>query len=508
MNSKPLYHTTRSGNPEARRATIGLAVLFLLAVLPALALAADMTGTSRTYLLYRETASDNKLAPIYEYLDLNVQDLGKETISVHFGGWLGYDLQDDSFGNDKKKGSDLQYGYVSYRAKERNAIVNLGRVMVFEGVAAARIDGAYARTDIKGGFGIAVYGGAPVETGTDQPGNSMIYGARLSHQNPGLYTVGVSYLKEDKNSATFREEAGIDLSVRPVNKVELMGRSSYNAVTDGWMEHSYYLILGPFEKIRFNTEVSNISYADYFAGATTSVFKFAPGGPLDPKEKVNIVGEEIFYSVNQNWSVSFDLKKYDYDIAGSAYYNGAKVTFAMPKTYNAGLSVHRMDGDTNRLRYDEYRIYASKKINKFDVALDVLDVKYKEPINSVSNAYSVTLASGYELTHKLKLGADLEYSKNPDFNKDIRFFAKVVYSFDAAGASHKPAAGQDDRKVTPEAAAPAAAPVAAPAPEQSATKPAAEPAAPAAAAPLQEAPAASVEPAASSGEQAKPKEGN
>ena len=39
-------------------------------------------------------------------------------ISFHFGGWLGYDLQDDSFGNDKKKGSDLQYGYLSYRTKD------------------------------------------------------------------------------------------------------------------------------------------------------------------------------------------------------------------------------------------------------------------------------------------------------------------------------------------------------------------------------------------------------
>ena len=32
------------------------------------------------------------------------------------------------------------------------------------------------------GFGIAVFGGAPAETGTDLPGNSTIYGARLSLQ--------------------------------------------------------------------------------------------------------------------------------------------------------------------------------------------------------------------------------------------------------------------------------------------------------------------------------------
>jgi hypothetical protein len=103
----------------------------------------------------------------------------------------------------------------------------------------------------------------------------------------------------------------------------------------------------------------------------------------------------------------------------------------MPKSYNAGISLHKMDGDTDRLKYDEYRIYASKKIDKIDVAVDVLDVKYKEPINDVTDAYSVTLAAGYELTQKLRLGADMEYSKNPDFDKDIRFFLKLNYRFDA-----------------------------------------------------------------------------
>jgi hypothetical protein len=410
---------------------IGIVMLSFFSIMPGKTLAADIAGTSRTYMQYRETAAGDKLLPLYEYLDFNVQDLGKETISVHFGGWLGYDLKDDSFGNDKKKGSDLQYGYVSYQAKERNATVNLGRVMVFEGVAAERVDGVYARTDIKGGFGVAAFGGAPVETGTDLPGNTMIYGARVSHQNIGLYTVGLSYLKEEKNSATFREEEGLDLWVRPVNKVELMGRSSYNAETSGWMEHAYHLMLGPFDKLRFNTEASWINYADYFAGATTNVFKMTAGGPIDPNEKVNILGEEIFYSINTNWAVSVDFKKYGYDIAGSANYYGAKATYVSPKSYNAGLSIHKMDGDTNRLKYDEYRIYASKKIDKIDVAVDLLDVKYKEPINDVTDAYSATLAAGYELTQKLKLGADLEYSKNPDFDKDVRFFLKLNYRFDA-----------------------------------------------------------------------------
>jgi hypothetical protein len=417
--------------------TAAMVLLLALVPAPSAAAAASLAGTSSTYLQSRETENGSKLLPLYEYLDFTVQDLGVKSVSVHFGGWLGYDLKDDSFGNDKKKGSDMQYGYVSYRAQERNAVVNLGRVMVFEGVAAERVDGIYARTDIKGGFGISAFGGSPVETNaTPVPGNNTIYGARLSHQSAGLYTLGLSYLKEEKWSATYRQEEGVDLWLRPVNKVELMGRSSYNAETKGWMEHAYYLVLGPFDKLRFNTEASWINYADYFNGATTSAFKLTPGGPIDPKEKVNILGEEVAYAISKNWTASVDYKKYGYDIAGSANYYGAKATYVLPKSYNAGISVHKMDGDTNRLKYDEYRIYASKKIDKFDVAVDVMDVKYKEPINKVTSAYSATIAAGYELKHNLKVGLDIEYAKNPDFNKDVSALAKVVYGFDLGGGSH------------------------------------------------------------------------
>jgi hypothetical protein len=64
-------------------------------------------------------------------------------------------------------------------------------------------------------------------------------------------------------------------------------------------------------------------------------------------------------------------------------------------------------------------------------------VKYKEPVNGVDKSYSATIAAGYEMTEKLKLGADLEYSKNPDFDKDVRFFLKLNYRFDTEMGKRK-----------------------------------------------------------------------
>jgi hypothetical protein len=122
------------------------------------------------------------------------------------------------------------------------------------------VDGIYARTDLIKGFAISAFGGAPVETNDNSLGNSTIYGGRISHHDEGLYTIGLSYLNENKDNneiqnpqstdKVWRREGGIDLWVRPMNKVELTGKSSFNFQTVGWMEHSYYLMLGPFDKLR------------------------------------------------------------------------------------------------------------------------------------------------------------------------------------------------------------------------------------------------------------------
>jgi hypothetical protein len=95
-----------------------------------------------------------------------------------------------------------------------------------------------------------------------------------------------------------------------------------------------------------------------------------------------------------------------------------------------------MSGETDRLNYTEYRIYGYRKYGHTDVTLDLLDVDYGEAISGVKNAYSLTLAASYELSERMKLGADVEYSKNPDFDRDITTFVKLTYNFDISKEYH------------------------------------------------------------------------
>lgn len=464
------------GLRERSAAIIVASLLFGLLFMPVISSAVTLSGDSATYIQSREAIDRTKILGGYEYLDLAVQDLGTESISFHTGGWLRYDLKGEELG--KKTNNDLQYSYLSFKQSTGNTIVNLGRVMVFEGVSAERVDGAYARTDLKGGFGISAYGGAPVETLESTTGG--IYGGRLSHQVEGVYKIGISYLKEKKSGIEFREQEGVDLWFHPIDKVDLVGRSTYNFVTRGLMEHSYNLVLGPFAGLRFTTEAAKIDYKDYFQGSTISVFTFSPEG-LDPNEKVKRLGEEVSYAVTDRITLAADVRSYNYDLAGDAKSFGGSLRYAVPAAGGAGLSFRKMHGDTSRLQYTEYRAYANKKIDKTDITLDLLDVKYEVPINGVSNAYSATAAAQYELARNLKIGADVEYAKNPDFDREIRVFAKVLYSFDTGPAA---------RTATAE---PAQTPAAAPAEKPAAVQPM-EPAQPAAVSAPAEKPAA-VQPA-------------
>ena len=165
-----------------RHLRMSIAILIMLSLLcPLIALAVDISGQSRTYLFSLEDTNSTKLMPLYEYLDFRVDNGNTGSISFNMGGWYRYDLKNESF--DGKYNDDLQYAYLSFKQSTGNAVLNLGRIRVYEGVAADLVDGVYARTDLKGGFGIAAYGGSPVETSFDTRTGDTIYGGRLY---PGL----------------------------------------------------------------------------------------------------------------------------------------------------------------------------------------------------------------------------------------------------------------------------------------------------------------------------------
>jgi len=429
-------HTKKFGfsNLALGVGVLSLASSFFWAA-PLMAYDYSVSGEANTIFRMRTTTDDKKLFPAYEYLRLNMTGNSSDGsgVSFYLGAWGRADFADKSTAN--RTDGDLQYAYLTYRAPKNNTAVTIGRQFISEGVTADRVDGLYLRSDFDYGVGASAFFGNSVITEANYKGGTTIYGGRVSHSNAKYYALGLSALRSDYEDDTrFREELGLDLWVRPLARIDVTGRSTYNTLTEGWMEHSYAASYAPLSTLRFGADFSRINFNDYLASVTTSALSLM--NPIwRDNERQTAIGTSVGYTGISNLRVSADFRFYSYSQSGDSGYYGAKAAYSFPEELVVGCAIHRMQGDFEKLRYMEYRAFATKKFGHTDLTLDATNVNYDKNINGVSNSYTITGAAGYELNRKLKLGADLEYSKNPDFDREVRALLKATYMFDSKFAA-------------------------------------------------------------------------
>ncbi len=415
----------------------GVAVLAstLLWSSPSLAYDYSVSGESSTIFRMRTTIDKKDIFPAYEYLRLNMTDNRSDGsgVSFYLGAWGRADLGDKSTSNSTD--GDLQYAYLTYRAPKNNSAATIGRQFISEGVAAERIDGLYLRSDFAYGIGAAAFFGNTVLAEPTYKGGTVVYGTRLSQTDKKYYTVGLSILKSEReNDSRYREEEGLDLWIRPLPQVDLTGRSTYNSITDGWMEHSYAASYSPLSALRLGADFTRINFKDYLYGMTTSALSTI--NPVwNSNERQTAVGVNASYTAVKNLTIAADYKFYSYKQSGDALYFGGKATYSLPEVLVVGAGLHRMEGEIDKLRYVEFRAFASKKIGPADLTIDAINVNYDKEINGNRNSYAITGAALYEVNRKLKVGADVEYSRNPDFDRETRALVKAIYTFDSKFAA-------------------------------------------------------------------------
>lgn len=397
--------------------------------------APSVWGDSTTVLgPIRETTDDQHLWPLYEYLHVGASmPCPNGVCSFYAGGWGRADLGDES--THQRTNGDLQYGFLKYQASKSNAEVILGRRYISEGVASDNMQGLYLRSDLAYGFTVAGYVGEPVTTEPNFKGGDIMYGGRLAHFVPNLYAMGFSYLKSNENDQNLRELEGIDVWIHPLSMVDVTGRSTYNSLTNGWAENAYTATINPLDFLRVSANLQQLNYKDYFQQVTTSALSITPNGFLNPDESVLSLGGMVGCTVLKNINLSADYKHYNYEKAGDANYYGGGIAYSHPDYVSAGFNYHRMNGASERFRYDQYHAYVSKQLGPADFTLDFFDVNYDNGIysNGVKNTWSVTAAAGYAFTKNLKVAADIDVSRSSEFVNGVEGLLKVTYAFGSKG---------------------------------------------------------------------------
>lgn len=376
--------------------------------------------TSRTYLQFFDDPRGSRYNRLLERMDLDLEKGNKW--SFHSSGFVRYDAR--SFTGEQRELDELTYAFLSYTPlSDRSLVFNLGRYYFFDGVAAEQVDGISSRWEITRSTGISVFGGRPVETEFDGKRGDYVYGGRLYQRIGKRAEVGVSVLKEDNDRARFREEYGMDLWLLPLKDWQVQGHSYWNNITEGWMEHSYNIRV----RIHDVTLVALYSRTDYdnaFSARTLSAFSPEFLGRGERLAKAGVSGE---YRAGKHIILVADLMEFHYSKSGTAWYFGGGGT-ADFKAVSAGASVHRMDGPDERLRYVEARAYFKKTVRQAALVIDAIYLHYDLPFAGLSNAYSVSGTAVVGISRVLSAGADVTYTKSPDFTNNTMVLLKLIYN--------------------------------------------------------------------------------
>jgi hypothetical protein len=397
-------------------------LLLLPALLPAPCQAADITLSSRTYLLYYERevtgGADKNFAPLYEYLSADARNLGDKPLSFHFYGWGRLDLSDDT--DDDGHSGDLGSAYFQYLHPTGNAEMRLGRFFFTEGTAAEIMDGIFLKARTPVGFGLSVFGGVPVErTITSTDTGDSIYGGRLFFARPGFAELGVTYLMEKGDfRGDDREMVGGDLWVRPGTGVEISGRASYNVSTSALAQQRYVLRLTPFSRLDLAAGYEEYKYKDLFQTALHPAF-LSPS--VDPNDEAQIVFAIVDIEVASGLTLEGGVKNIRHDASDPG--DATRVEAGLRYAYNdgkdlGGLSAAIVSADRAENEYQEYRVFATCSPGPWRFSLDALTQRYKEQISGIKDAYQVVGSAGWQVLPNLKLSGDVTYTRSPRFTED------------------------------------------------------------------------------------------
>jgi len=406
--------------------------------LPICTSATEIRTRSDTILRFfqRDTSQEEDAAvtPLYEYLQIDVDNPGEPGLAFHGYGWGRVDATDNEYYADSTAG-EILYGYLEYSRAQARFNARLGRQHIFEGLANDDVDGLRISSELGSYFSGSLYAGQPAAfDGENGRSGDSIYGGRLSHHLTTWYDVGLS-LKKVRNDTKYVENAaGVDFSASLPHNINFYGFSKYNLETDGWGEHSYDLTI-PIGPASARPYFRKFQYDDYFdSGSKASPFRFLS----DTGEELTVGGADLLLPIGKSLVLTAKAKHCDYEkLDDSSWYYGAQAVWAPgPEHTQTGGEFGYMNGDEPQNKYRLFRLFSYLDLPEnwpLDPSItgDILYVGYDEDIYDKNHSLFISLGLESELFDDslfLKLSGD--YSADPYFDKDVRTMLAATYYFD------------------------------------------------------------------------------
>ena len=417
-----------------------LAALLLLTILsPGLGRGADLDLRSSTYLhLYQvdqPIGPDAQYAPLYEYLSLDLWEVGRPELSLHLNGWGRLDLGDES-GSDTGTGY-LSSGHLRYRSASGQGRLSLGRMLVSEGTSLEAIDGLHVWESL-GRAGIALFGGRPnsSEASQDLRGDTLV-GARTFFLLPGRMEIGLNYLQEDGDfDGEERQEAGTDLWLQPTDSLQVTGRALYNISTSGLASDSIALNFSVTPNLDLTLASAGYSYRDLFQAVTNPAFLSTV---LNPDDEVRILRGDIHWNPASGLGVTATVQSTDHsqDDPGDTSRSQLAMEFIKPLIFDRiGVQAADQKGDLTENEYTEWRAYCMASVGNLRLSLDALTMNYTEEIDGEDQTIQVVGSVGMNLFDKVDLSSDVRLTRSPVFDEDVAVFLRARYNLGSGSGAY------------------------------------------------------------------------
>lgn len=424
--------------PTRYRGLLFIALVLLLAVLPATTVGAQVHFQSDTILQLSQrdtsTEKDATVLPGYEYLQFDAGALDDYGLSFHLYGWGRTDLADSGYYDDATEGK-LFYGYLEYRQPVNRFSVRLGRQYVFEGVANEAVDGLRLSSDLGDYLSLSLYGGQPVALDEEQGrSGDSIYGGRLSHHFGKQYELGLSYKAIANDSDIAEKMVGVDLYASLPANMSFYGYSAYNSETNGWAEQNYELRI-PIASVQLKPYFQHFAFQDFFGTGANAISPFRILAQTG--EALTAYGLDALWQVNSSWTLGGKSKFFDYDQKDSAATYSVQLAWQGENKTQYGAEIGRTMAD--KMAGNDYtlvRLFGYSDAMAGNTWLDfvsgdVLMAYYDKAIYAEDRSLFVSLGTGKRfLGDALSVKISGNYSQDPYYDNDLRGMLTIAYVYD------------------------------------------------------------------------------
>ncbi len=382
---------------------------------------------TRTYLLaYPDRVNGSRIfmLPLYEFLDLGIQDMGVKGLGLNISGYgllNAYDVGDMS-----RVDGDLDEAYISYSSPSNSLEIQAGRMLVFDGGGFGdAIDGGRLYVMAPLGFNLTVFGGCYVEEGFSDSGDTYLYGGRFGHRmlwKGGFTDVGVSYVKRVDDGNVDRELISADLSWYAPEYVNLSGSFYYDNISKDLARVSSEVDIN----IRWNLSLDlDYSYLQpsLFLSKNSIFYVFAD-------DAQHQAGSSLRYQVDK-WRFGTGFYWMVYKGMRDGYWAWLNTRYVFNKRDFIGVGFSRYrDVDNGYYRVRLYARYVPERLQHLVITGDIQTHLMDKDVFGTGYVVFANTAAGYRFKNGIRITISGMIQSDPFVKYSIAGLARLSYGFD------------------------------------------------------------------------------